>query len=333
MDQALPTTPATPKRFGRAARWILRACLWALLACEVFSYLGTFFFYADILSNFRLQFFLLFGAAVLLCYFARVRGLLLIGLLAALAWSGLETFSIWLPAQQPAAGETVVRLMSFNILATNDAYEPVIQQVRQHDPDVLVVIEYAGMWHEVFNALQETYPFAHRDPAWHGYGIAVFSKMPLETARSVPLTEGFGIDVPAADVALRVDGQLLHLTAAHVMSPVTFYRHQLRNEQFKEIAEIVGSHSGPAILAGDMNCTTASSYLAALVAETGLRDSRQGRGIHCSWVKYAPLVTVPIDHAFVSPQIRIHDRFLGNAANSDHRPLVVDFSITPKERN
>lgn len=330
MEQALQPSSPNPNRLAGVARGFLRMCLWGLLLCWVLSYFGKHFYYAELLSNFRLQFLMLFCASVLLLRLARVRGLLLVGLLIGFAWSCCETFSIWLPTEQPAAGQTALRLMSFNILATNDAYEPVLKEIQHHDPDVLVVIEYAGIWHEVLDRLKDSYPFAHREPRWHGYGIAVFSKVPLETAQSISLTENFVIDVPVADVSLRVDDQLLHLTAAHVMSPVNRYRLQLRNEQFQEIAEIVNSKSGPTILVGDMNCTMASSYLSELVEDTGLRDSRQGMGTQCSWVKFAPLITVPIDHAFVSPEIRIHNRFLGDAANSDHRPLIVDFSITKK---
>ena len=265
MEQALPQSAPQPNRFSNAIRWILRAGIWLLLFAWLFSYFGAYFYVAELFSNFRLQFLVLIFVALLLSRIAHARRLLTICLLIALAWSCQETFRIYLPADQPPAGESVVRLMSFNILATNDAYEPVISEIKRHDPDVLVVIEYAGIWHDILNALNESYPYQHRDPRWHGYGIAVFSKIPFESAQSVPLTQT-AIDNPAANVTLKIDNRRVHLTAAHVMSPVTYYRQQLRNEQFHEIAEIVNSNSGSSsdssILVGDMNCTTASSYLA-----------------------------------------------------------------------
>jgi len=144
---------------------------------------------------------------------------------------------------------------------------------------------------------------------------------------SFPLTKT-EVDNPAVITSLRIDGQKLNLIAAHVMSPVSLYRLQLRNTQFQEIAEAVQATSGPTMLVGDMNCTLASSYLAELVEATELRDSRQGFGIHTSWVKYAPLITVPIDHVLVSEEIHVHDRFVGDHGESDHRPVIVDFSIS-----
>ena len=327
MEETLEQPPQKARRISGAITWLMRTGMWLLLGGWLLSYFGQHFYIAELLSNFRLQFLILFGVALLLTYFARAKRLLLICLLVAFGFSAQETLRIYLPADQPVPGKTKVRLMSFNVWAVNWGFEEVIDEIRLHDPDVLVVLEYAGMWHEALNALNKSYPFQHRDPRWHGYGIAVFSKLPLENAKSIPLTKT-EIDNPAIEVSLRIDGQLLNLTAGHVMSPVSRYRLKLRNQQFEELAESVNAKSSPKILVGDMNCTTASGYLANLISSTQLRDSRQGFGIHTSWVKFAPLITVPIDHVLVSEEIHIHDRFTGSPADSDHRPVIVDFSIS-----
>ena len=316
-------------RIATVLRWLMRCGMWILLVAWLFSFFGQQFFVAELLSNFRVQFFGLFLVALLLTSLAKTRWLLLTCLFIAFAWSGWETLQLHLAGSQPSSGRTRIRLMSFNTLATNTDFDSTIDEIREHDPDIVAVIEYANMWHVALDALNESYPHQHRDPRWHGYGIAIFSKFPLESAVSIPLTEE-EIDNPAASVSFEVDGQRVRLMAVHVMSPINRYRLELRNRQFEEIADHLNAESSPVILVGDMNCTPSSMYLANLIEEAKLRDSRKGFGIQASWPTFAPTLAVPIDHILVSETVHIHDRFIGEAGGSDHWPVIVDLSVSPR---
>ncbi|QEG21545.1 endonuclease/exonuclease/phosphatase family protein [Mariniblastus fucicola] len=307
-------------------RWLIRAGMWSLLLAYLFSFFGQRFFVAELLANFRTQFLVLLVVAVQLTKFSRTSWLLLICLLLATAWAGWETGRIYLPASQPPAGKTSLRLMSFNVLATNTEFQAAIEEVRKHDPDVVAVLEYANNWHVAFDHLNETYPYQHRDPRWHGYGIAIFSKLPLENTESVPLTEE-EIDNPAAIAKFKFGGQTLRLVAVHVMSPINRYRLDLRNRQFEQIATLVNDESTPTILCGDMNCSPSSRFLSGLIDETALRDSRQGFGVQPSWPDFAFGFGIPIDHVLVSESVHVHDRFLGEFGGSDHCPVIVDVSV------
>jgi endonuclease/exonuclease/phosphatase (EEP) superfamily protein YafD len=328
-DVPLDTTPIKANRFGTRVRWCLRMGMWLSLFAYLFSFFGQRFYWAELLTNFRIQFLVLFVVLILLARPAKVSKLLAVCLAIAVAWSGWESGQTYLPAQQPAAGDTRIRVMSFNVLATNEQFQSTVDEVLRHNPDVVAIIEYAGMWHSVFDALNENYPHQHREPRWHGYGIAIFSKVPFEKAESIPLTED-AIDNPAASVTIRVDGQPIRLMACHVMSPTNPFRLALRNRQFEEIADHVNQDSIETILLGDMNCTPASHYLVKLIHDTNLRDSRKGFGLHSSWPTFAWPMSTPIDHVLVSESIHVHDRFLGEAGGSDHRPVIMDFSIRAK---
>jgi len=319
-------TLSKPSRFWSACRLLMRLGMWALLLAWLFSFFGQQFFVAELLSNFRFQFFGLFAISLLLTWPARAKWLLFTCLFFAVVWSGWETTQLFLPAKQPTAGTTKVRLMSFNALATNVEFDLTVAEIREHDPDIVAIIEYASMWHVALDALNKSHPHQHRDPRWHGYGIAIFSKLPLESAKSIPLTKD-AIDNPAAYVSFNVDGQQVRLMAVHVMSPINRYRLELRNRQFEEIADQIKADSSPAILVGDMNCTPSSRYLANLINEANLRDSRKGFGIQPTWPTFAAPMAVPIDHVLVSDTIHIHNRFVGDAGESDHWPVIVDFSI------
>ncbi len=328
-DAPVDSAPKKANRFATLVRWLLRTGMWVAIFAYLFSFFGQRFFWAELLTNFRVQFMVLFVVLILLARFAKVSKLLAVCLAIAVAWSGWESGQFYLPAQQPAAGETLVRVMSFNVLAINSEFQLAIDEVRKHDPDMFAIIEYAGMWHEAFDALNEDYPHQHRDPRWHGYGIAIFSKIPFEHAKSIPLTED-AIDNPAAVVTVRIDGQPVRILATHVMSPTNRFRLELRNRQFEEIADHLNQDSIETILVGDMNCNPASRYLAKLIRDTNLRDSRKGFGLHPSWPTFAWPMSTPIDHVLVSESIHVHDRFLGDGGGSDHHPVIMDFSIRAK---
>ena len=311
-------------------RWLFRLGMWVSIFVYLFSYFGQYSLVAELLSNLRTQFLFLFWVLLLLTSFAKAGRPLVLCLMAALVVCGWGTGRLFLSGNQPPAGDVRIRVMSYNVLTTNNEFQNALNEIRDHDPDIVAILEYANMWHEACDVLNETWPHQHRDPRWHGYGIAIFSKLPLDDVKAVPLTEDT-LDNPAASVTVRVDGQPIRVMATHVMSPVNQLRLGLRNRQFEEIAGYINSDSIETMLVGDMNCSTASPYLSKLINDTGLRDSRQGFGPQPTWPTYVPgFARIPIDHVFVSKSIHIHDRFLGDANGSDHRPVIVDVSISRK---
>ena len=326
MDEPEIPEKANVSRFAAAIRGLVRLGMWLLLLAFLFSFFGQRFFIAELLANFRTHFGVLLLVSLLVTRFAKASWLLFVCLFFATVFSVWETGQLFLPAEQPAAGETKVRLMSFNVLATSDDFDSAISEIREHDPDVVAVLEYAGMWHFAFDELNDTYPHQIRVPRWHGYGIALFSKLPLENAESMQLTAN-EIDNPAVSANVQVGGQQLRIFAVHVMSPIKKFRLELRNRQFKEIATHINAQSTPTMLVGDMNCSTFSGFLSDLIEEANLRDSRQGFGVHPSWPSFVGPLAVPIDHVLVTEEIHVHNRFLGDAGASDHRPVIVDVSI------
>ena len=321
--------PRQSSRFLATVRWLLRAGMWISIFAYLFSFFGQRFFFAELLANFRIQFLVLFVVLLVLSRFAKSSASLVVCLAIACAWAGWESGQFYLPVQQPPAGKTTIRLMSYNVLATNWEFQSAVDEVRKQDPDIVAILEYANLWHQAFDALNESHPYQHRDPRWHGYGIAVFSKFPLENAESIPLTEDV-IDNPAVSVTVRVDGQPIRIMATHVMSPTNRFRLELRNRQFDEIADYLNRDDTEKILVGDMNCNPSSRYLTKLIRETNLRDSRYGFGLHPSWPSSVWPLAVPIDHVLVSKSIHVHNRFLGGAGGSDHRPVIVDISVRAK---
>lgn len=300
------------------------------IALFFFSTFGRYSFAAELVGNFRAQILaLLLPCTALAVLFQR--WYVGIALLICTAWCSTGVLSVYLPTAQPPAGDRKIRIMSFNVLASSNAFDIVKRQVNDIDPDVLLIVECDREWHVALQSLIDdgTYPHHHRIPRWHGFGIAVFSKLPIGKKQVIQLTAD-KTDVPMLICDVKVGDKQLRLAGVHVMSPTSQYRMELRNLQFEEAAKILSNSELPTIVAGDFNCTPWSPFLNQFLNETDYRDSRHGFGYQGTWnAHYHWPALIPIDHAFVSPEIHVHNRFVGKTTTSDHYPIIFDVSIRP----
>lgn len=301
-----------------------------LTAMLVLSYLGRYSFIADIVCNFRAQIVAaMLPFPFLLWSFRRHRLAVVAGAICLIA--AMSILSVYLPAAKTAPGKQRIKILSFNVLGVNDQHEDVCEVVKSENPDVMIVIEYSGEWPNVFKRFKNEYPYHVLQPRWHGFGIAVFSKYPISDEKSYQLT-GDITDVPAIFANVNTDRATFRIAAVHLFSPTNAFRAKIRNEQLAELTQILGEskHTLPVAVIGDFNAAPWTSCIRNFLDETNLRDSRQGFGLHASWPTFAPLASVPIDHAFLSEEFHVHDRYLSESAGSDHRSMVIELSI-PEE--
>ena len=290
----------------------------------LFTLTGRYFFLAELACHFRFQIMLtLVATGILSVLIKRYRLACLLAFLALLAASG--TLSTYLPAAQPVTASQTLKIMSFNVLVTNRNYQSVIGEIEKHAPDVVTIIEYSRTWDAQLKELKEIYPYAICEPRQHGYGAAIFSKYPLSDIQEHKLP-AINIDIPFLSAVVSFEGQSIRLAALHVYSPTSQARFSFRNQQFKKVAELLGDSDMPMIVVGDFNCTPWSPFLKDFQRKTGLRDSRRGFGNQATWPNQWKALRIPIDHAFISPDVCVHDRYVGNATGSDHLPIIIEIS-------
>lgn len=294
------------------------------LGLFVFSLLGRYFYLAELVCNFRCQIMLLLVPFALVALGARrwwLGGVILV----ALGWSMIGIVWVYLPGFQPPAGPQTLRVMSYNVLARNTYDEKVINQIRESDPDVVSVLEYSQSWHAALDCLNERYPYQVRIPRWHGFGIAMFSKFPISDTKVLQLTKS-STDNPFIMTNVTFGGQTIRMAALHSISPTDRRRLELRNQQFVEVAEALSESDIPTVVMGDFNCAPWSPYLAEFVDNTGYRDSRRGFGYQATWPASQWMIRIPIDHAFVSHDVHVHSRMVGDGSRSDHLPILFEVS-------
>ncbi|MEM7457301.1 MAG: endonuclease/exonuclease/phosphatase family protein [Planctomycetota bacterium] len=295
------------------------------VALFLFSKFGRFLFWAEIINNFRFQIMCLLVPFPLLLWAAGNRRFALLSTVL-LAWSVAGVYYVHIPPLQPPPGERVLRIMSINVFDHNYQVREVRKEISRKDADVVVVAEYCQHWMHALEPLHEDYPFRILEPRWHGFGVAIFSKHPLSDTRIYLLHEE-RTDVPFVTTRVETGNTPIRIGAVHTLSPSNRLRLDLRNDQFAEIGRKLNSEDDvPTVLIGDFNAPPWSPYLKDLCNVADLRDSRQGFGYQGSWHTTYWMLTVPIDNAFVSPDIHVHDRYLGRDCGSDHLPLIIEVS-------
>lgn len=192
------------------------------------------------------------------------------------------------------------------------------------DPDVIVLEEVDKTWLDRLAPVLGRYPHAHVHPRPDNFGIALFSRLPLKAKETLWLG---GSGLPS--ILARVEGPdgEFRLLATHPMPPGGRYHTARRDRQLAALPEVVAADGSPLLLLGDLNTTPWGASYRALLAETGLVDSLQGRGPQASWPARLGWFGIPIDHCLHSEGIVVLDRRIGPDVDSDHLPVIVDFAV------
>ncbi len=278
----------------------------------------------ELLCHFRVQYFWgLFMASVAMTVTAQRRAALAAFVLA-LVNSALIVPLYFGPAP-PAASAPSTRALSINVRFLNDDYDRTIAMVRREQPDFALFLEVTPQWSAALRALDGEYPFSQVLPRRDAAGIALYSRVPIEQFE-VRGRATIGLPTFTATLALR-DG-LLTLLGTHPASPGSPEHFAMRNRQFEALGRWAREADGAVMVLGDLNSTSWSPYFSDMLRAGNLLDSRRGFGVEPTWPNLPLPLRIPIDHCLVSGQIAIHARRVGGAVGSDHRPIVVDFSLS-----
>ena len=295
---------------------------------SLLGYLGRFHWTLELANHFRLQY-----------LWAAVWGLILLLLWRSWRWSliaamlvALNAFHVlpwFFPAPTPVAGQRL-KLLQANIKHSNEEYEKVIAFVKAEAPDIVTLQEVNQRWADKMAALKESFPYTKVEAEELGSGLALYSKIPLETAARDELGLSWR---PGIQVTFKLGNTLVHLLTIHPPTPTEAINFPPRNQQFQAAAERVNGWPAPKILMGDFNDTVWSTYHRRMLAQTKMVNVRAGHGLvpgWPAWLMVNPLM-IPIDHCLVSADIAVTNVKTGPHIGSDHLPLVVEL-IVPSRR-
>ena len=292
------------------------------------SFAGAWVWWLDVLANFRAQYVVILAILGLLIAASRWRR-------TALAILGIALVNLLFVAPlfvgspgEPVAGAPGMRVMSFNLLSTNESYNEVIEYIEATDPDLVLLHEASRPWEVAMESSGLDYEIVRGRSENLIFGTLVLARDQVE-AVSYGFAEGDG---RAISLVYQPEGWSVpvQILSSHPLAPTSGERAGLRDAQLSFAAGWAGEQEGAYAVVGDLNASPWSSPFRGLVSEGGLRNSQIGFGLQPSFSANAifPL-RIPIDHLLHSDDLRIRDRRLGPALGSDHFPLVVDLEYAP----
>jgi len=291
------------------------------------GFLARWHWRLELFSHFRMQY--LGGLVVLALLFGALKRFHWATAAGLLALINLTLIApLYLPAhpfQNPPETPTY-RVFLMNVLTRNPEKEAVLRLIEAADPDFIVLVEVDQKWLDALPLEARGYRFWVAHPRDDNFGLALFSRFPLEGSEILDLG-GNGLESVVGVATL--EGHRVTFLGSHPPPPTSERSAAQRNRQLLALARYAAAQSGPLLLLGDFNLTSSSPYFSDILHQSGLGDSRKGFGVQATWPTFWPAwMNIPIDHVLVSPDIRVIHREVGGPAGSDHRPVVLDFVVT-----
>jgi endonuclease/exonuclease/phosphatase (EEP) superfamily protein YafD len=294
-----------------------------ILICSLLAYLATFDRLLELMTHFRFQY-LIGGILSIIVYAIKKYR---IGILLALFCIGLNVIEI-LPWYLPINHESDrnLRVMTSNVMTSNQRYEDFISFVRTTNPEVLVVMEIDLNWQQHLEPLKSLLPYTLIKPSTDNFGIGIFSKFPLTTPQEQYWGHGLAV-VSSLTANIKVIDREITLIATHPVPPLNEEYFKSRNSHMEEMSDFINKLGNEAIVMGDLNMSMWSPYYRNFVDRSHLTNTRQGFGLQPSWPVNLPLLQIPIDHCLITSKIKVVNNQIGKDIGSDHYPLIADLAI------
>jgi endonuclease/exonuclease/phosphatase (EEP) superfamily protein YafD len=286
----------------------------------------------DLFSHFRLQY--VVAAALFALLALATEAWLTAGVLVAVTLvHGFALRNLWRHGPAADARGTPLRVLTFNVLAGNQAPAAVLRLVRASDADLVVIVDAKRMrWRRVIFDLSELYPYhvprqRWPEPGWRWLEpprIFLFSRFPI-----VGDAVAGGPDGPCLAVELAAGGQRLVLAGVHMAPMLPGARHRRLRRELEQFAEFVGRTDRPVLVAGDFNATPWSPHFGDLIETAGLRNAADGQGYLATWPSWFWPARIPIDHILLKGRLTVASLRRGPAAGSDHYQLIADLRLLP----
>lgn len=301
----------------------------AVALVSLASFFGRWVWWLDVLANFRAQYVVALVVLALSLMLTRFRrtGLVLL-VVAVVNLVPVLPLYVGSPGDSDPAALSI-RVMSFNLLSTNEGFAEVIDYVRAIDPDLVLLHEASRPWEVAIEASDLGYEVI-RPRADN----LIFGTLVLVRGEEIEaVSYGFAEAQPrAVQISYRPRGwpSAIQILSTHPLAPTGKERADLRDAQLDFAADWAAEREGPRFVVGDLNATPWSWPFRNLVSKAGLKNSQAGFGLQPTFPATSNvLLRVPIDHLLHSDELVVRDRRLGPPLGSDHFPLVVDLELAP----
>ena len=226
--------------------------------------------------------------------------------------------------------DATLALLVANVLMDNRASERLLDFVRGHRPDIVLLLEPDAWWERQMRAIEVSYPFTIKDPLANKYGMLLYSRLPLVDPEIKYLVRA-GVPSMHTQVRLRSGtGVWLHCVHPEPPSPTEADTSAPRDAELLIVGRHVKERDGPTIVTGDLNDVAWSHTTTLFQKTSGLLDPRRGRGMFNTFHARIPFMRWPLDHVFHSKHFAVAELKRLPAFGSDHFPFFVRLVCQPQ---
>lgn len=249
--------------------------------------------------------------------------------LAYQAW-WIAPYTPFYPQEVKPAGDDKrdrLRILSVNVLMTNQHSDELLALVQQERPDILVTLETNQRWEDALRPLEKSHPHVLRCPLENLYGMHLYSRLPLEDSKIQFLVEK---DIPSMHtlVALPSERRVrLHCLHPAPPSPTENETSRERDAELVIVGRSVADAKAPVVVTGDLNDVAWSATTRLFRKISGLLDPRVGRGMYSTFHTRFPFLRWPVDHFFHSRDFTLVRLARLRSIGSDHFPVLIDLAL------
>lgn len=260
-----------------------------------------------------------------------MREVILLGLIAAVAYQlkmVLPYTFVWKKQVKTVAKtelqpERQISLIVSNVLTPNTQYHLLLQQIRQHQPDLILTLESDAHWEQALSVLEDDYPYRVAVPLDNLYGMHLYSRLAL---KDIDVKFILSDEIPSihATVILR-SGQPVQLYCLHPKppSPTEAKDSTLRDAELLIVGDQIKDLDESCIVMGDLNDVAWSRTTRLFQRISGLLDPRVGRHFVNTFHADYPLLRWSLDHVFHSTDFALVQMQRLSHIGSDHFPVYV----------
>lgn len=262
--------------------------------------------------------------------FRRRGWLALLGAATCLAYVGLLLPWLFLAEGTTShRSENVLRVLCWNIQATNQDSEAVVRLSEDHQADVVMLLEYTPGFQRHCDQLRQRYPY-HRELALEGpFGIAVYSKHPGEFTT-------WELDPTTPCLEFQPGDKNLSIWAVHLFPPISRQGWDRRNQQLERLAESLKTQAALSgnrqLVAGDFNLTPWTGIYQRFCAELSLLDVSGRTGYAPTWPVALGWLGIPIDQVAATSELAASRKVIRPAASgSDHAAVLIEVEAEERQ--
>ena len=230
----------------------------------------------------------------------------------------------WAPeGERPAPGAPVIRVYSANVWIHNDDVEAIRGSIEAADADVVMLIELGPEARLHIDELLEGYPYRTetRSSGERLERAVIAARVPISEFGRRP--DGLHAIMARGDTPI---GPMTFIVT-HLTRPWPFEYQYGQISQVESLTARVEPLDGPVLIAGDFNAVTTGRIGRMIRTDMDLVAAPGWPG---TWPSQAPSpLGMTIDQVYVTRDLAVRSRRLGDPNGSDHRPVITEIGLAP----